>query len=88
MAKRRTHPKARRNEAQLGKRVCVPSGRKVRFPRERQAKQAANQLRAHKAGIPELRVYRCPHCCDWHFTSQTEEQARIIEKGRSIRAEA
>jgi hypothetical protein len=50
--------------------------------------QAANQLRAHREGIPELRVYRCPHCCGWHFTSQTEEQGRIIEKGRSIRAGA
>jgi hypothetical protein len=88
VAKRRTHPKARRNEARIGADICVPSGRKVRHSSKRQAKQAANQLRAHREGIPELRVYRCPHCCDWHFTSQTEEQGRIIEKGRSIRAGA
>lgn len=50
--------------------VCVASGRKVKFPSRKQALGARNHVRSR--GGKTLRIYHCPHCHAWHFTSQSE----------------
>lgn len=46
---------------------------KKKYRQQREAEEAAAyQMRAFP-GTPDLRVYHCPYCSQWHLTSQEEE---------------
>jgi hypothetical protein len=52
--------------------VCIPSGRKLRFRSRKLALTSLNGFKAHHPDKDHLRVYHCPVCADWHFTSSPQ----------------
>lgn len=59
--------------------LCEESGRKTRYASRKRALTALNGLRARQPAVraKPLRVYRCPHCKDWHFTSTSDRAASV-----------
>lgn len=48
-----------------------PFGDKVAYDSEHKAKQVRNTLGSH-ANVQELRIYKCPNCFKYHFTSRKD----------------
>jgi hypothetical protein len=73
-----TSPKRRRNpperKGQNVQVICRESGGKHGFRRKKQALTKLNRLKVSDFGGPDraTRVYKCPHCGDWHLTSSPE----------------
>ena len=44
--------------------------RKTRYPSRKIAKRYLKIYWRDNPQVPFLRVYECPNCCCWHFTSQ------------------
>lgn len=47
-----------------------PFGDKNAYPTEARAKMVRATLEKHGKSVHGLRIYRCPNCYKWHFTSQ------------------
>lgn len=76
---RSNSPKRRRQQApQNPKDICVPSGRKVRYKGRKRALNALGQARNSRTKMPSrpVAVYQCPHCYDWHLTSQERRNGK------------
>lgn len=52
--------------------LCRASG-KVRHDRRQSALDAAREASEGSRAVADLRIYKCPSCRDWHFTSKAAD---------------
>lgn len=54
----------------MRKTTCIASPKKVRYPSERKARQAASLQMWRDKEVPDLHAYKCSSCGGWHLTSK------------------